>query len=40
MPNISNKHAEEGAAEELEKKVEPESTDTGEATHDLGAGNH
>jgi hypothetical protein len=40
MPNKSDKHAEEGSAEELDPKVEQESTDTGEATHDLGGGNH
>jgi hypothetical protein len=40
MPNKSNKHAEEGAAEDLEPKVNEESTDMGEATTDKGAGNH
>jgi hypothetical protein len=40
MPNKSIKHAEEGAAEDLEAKVNEESTDMGEATTDKGAGNH
>ena len=40
MANKSNKHAEEGAAEDLEPKVEQESTDMGEATQDKGDTNH
>ena len=40
MPNKSIKHAEEGEAEDLETKVNEESTDMGEATTDKGAGNH
>ena len=40
MPDKSKKHAEEGAAEDLEPKVNEESTDMGEATTDKGAGNH
>ena len=40
MPKKSIKHEEEGSAEELDTKVEQESTDTGEATHDLAGGNH
>jgi hypothetical protein len=40
MANKSIKHAEEGSAEDLETKVNEESTDMGEATTDKGAGNH
>ena len=39
MADKSIKHAEEGAAEDLETKVEKESTDSGEATEDKGATN-
>ena len=39
MPDKSKKHAEEGAAEDLEPKVDKESTDSGEATEDEGSTN-
>jgi len=39
MPDKSKKHAEEGAAEDLEPKVDKESTDSGEATQDEGSTN-
>jgi hypothetical protein len=40
MSDKSIKHPEDGAAEDLEKTVSEESTDSGEATTDKGAGNH
>jgi hypothetical protein len=40
MSDKSIKHAEEGAAEDLETKVNEESTDMGEATTDKGGSNH
>jgi hypothetical protein len=40
MADKSIKHAEEGAAEDLEANLNDESTEMGEATTDKGAGNH